>query len=396
VPVVSDDVLPQDAAAAAPAPTTVTGTARVGRRAPELLARVRRGDVAVLDHTDLDARSAEALVAAGVAAVVNAGPLLSARFPGAGPQVLAQAGVLLVDQVGEEALAQVRDGRPVRIEDTVLLVADREVGSGRRLGLEAVHDEMRRARTGLAAHLDTFAANAADFLSREQDLVLDGAGLPAVRTQIAGRAVVVVGRAGDHEAELRSVRRFVREQDPVLIAIDRAADDLAAVGLVPHVVVVPSDDPAAVPSMDRLREATDVVVRVGRGDHPGMLESLSSLGAEPLRCETSATTEDVALLIAGRSRPDLVVGVGLHADLAELLDHRRSALASTWLTRVSLGPALVDAASLPLLYTGRTRTWHVLVVLLAGWLALAAALATTPVGQDWFDHIADLLQGLFS
>lgn len=386
----------------APDAPTLIGTARVGRRAGSVVDRLQSGDVAVLDHSDIDVPTAQAMVDAGVAAVINAAPMISGRYPSAGPEVLARAGVLLVEQVGAETMGRIRDARTVRIGDGVVLVGGEEVGRGRELGLDELRDEMRQARSGLGAHLDTFTENAAEFLRREHDLVLNGIGLPRLTTEIDGRPVVVVARAGDHEAELSAVHRFIREQNPVLITVDKAADDILDAGLAPHIVVVSSDDPAVVPSMDGLRAADDVVVCVERGGRPQMLESLAKLGADPLRCETGATPEDVALLLADAGHARLVVGVGVHADLEELLDHRRAALASTYLTRLKLGHTLVDASSIPQLYSGRTQTWHVVLVLLAGWVALAAALAVTPVGQDWYvalgdqlSSFADTLQGLF-
>src|SRR3954470_594247 len=70
----------------------VVGTARVERRTSVLLPRLRPGDVAVLDHLDMDRATAQGLVDAGVAAVVNASPMISGRYPNLGPEVLASAG----------------------------------------------------------------------------------------------------------------------------------------------------------------------------------------------------------------------------------------------------------------------------------------------------------------
>jgi uncharacterized membrane-anchored protein len=86
----------------------------------------------------------------------------------------------------------------------------------------------------------------------------------------------------------------------------------------------------------------------------------------------------------------------LHASLEEVLDRQTPGLAGTYLTRLKMGHLLVDAASVHLLYSGRVRPRHVFLVLLAGLLALAAAVAVTPVGQEWLTALTDYLQGLFS
>ena len=94
----------------------VSGTARVDRRTGALVRRLRRGDIAVIDHLDLDRAHAQALVDAGVVAVVNASPFISGRYPNLGPDLLAKAGVLMLDNVGAEVFTAVSDGSDVRID----------------------------------------------------------------------------------------------------------------------------------------------------------------------------------------------------------------------------------------------------------------------------------------
>lgn len=57
----------------------VVGTARVDRDIDRLLRRVCPGDIVVLDVLDLDRITADALVDAEIAAVVNASPSVSGR-----------------------------------------------------------------------------------------------------------------------------------------------------------------------------------------------------------------------------------------------------------------------------------------------------------------------------
>ena len=74
----------------------------------------------------------------------------------------------------------------------------------------------------------------------------------------------------------------------------------------------------------------------------------------------------------------------MHATLEEFLDRQRPGLASTYLTRLKVGPTAGRRhRRCPQLYSGRVRPWHVLLVLLAGLVAVAAAIAVTPVGQQW-------------
>ncbi|MDI6912424.1 putative cytokinetic ring protein SteA [Nocardioides sp.] len=373
----------------------VVGTARVDRRTRALLPRLRPGDVAVLDHTDLDRTTAQALVDAGVVAVVNAAPMISGRYPSLGPEVLVAAGITVVDQVGSAGLAAIADGGVVRVDGGTVLVEDRPVAVGRQVDGDTVARELTAARDGLTAHLETFTHNTAEFLRREQDLLLHGLGVPRPATRIAGRPVVVVARGHEHAHELALVRTFLREQHPVLVGVGRGADVLREARLRADVVVVDATaDETEIPSAKALKAARDVVVRTDRGAGRSAVEHLERLGIRPLRFESGATPEDAALLLVAAADAALIVGVGLRATLEELLDSQRAGLASTYLTRLKVGQRLVDAAAVPHLYAGRVRPRHLLLVMLSGLIALGAAVGVTPVGQEWADALADLLQGL--
>ncbi|WP_435747716.1 putative cytokinetic ring protein SteA [Nocardioides sp. SYSU DS0663] len=370
----------------------LSGTARVERRAEALLPRLRPGDIAVLDHPALDRSTAHRLVEVGVAAVVNASPLVSGRYPNLGPEVLERAGVPMVDSTGPGLLATLRDGEHVRIADGRLHVGDRVVGLGRPVDRAVLERDLVEARRGMTAQLETFLHNGAELLRREEELLLHGDALPATETPLAGRTAVVVVHGHDHEAELRTMRVYLREQQPVVVAVGRAADTVATRRRRPDIVVVDAAEPRDLPAAAVLRGARDVVVRAPRGtDGDGALQTLDRLGVRPLVVRTDVTAEDVALLLAGAGGAALVIGVGLHATLEEFLDRQRSGLASTYLTRLRLGERLIDAAAVPYLYSGRVRPHHLLTVMLAGLVALGAAVGVTPVGQEWADQLSQQL-----
>ncbi|GAA1910942.1 putative cytokinetic ring protein SteA [Nocardioides marmoribigeumensis] len=386
----------------------VQGTVRVDRRTSSLLARLRPGDIAVLDHLDLDRRTAEQLVAQQVAAVVNAGRFVSGRYPALGAEVLAKAGVVLLDDAGTGVLAA-RNGASGRVEGDRLLVDGKEVARGTRLDLDAVLVQMDEARAGLATQLESFTHSTTEYLRREQELLLHGRGVPDVATRIAGRPVVVVVRAFDHESDLRRIRRFIREQHPVLVGVDAGADALREARLRPDIVVIGEEGLARVAggagervvSDAALRSAREVVVHADATDRAVGADRLDRIGVRPQRVATSGTSEDLALLLADLKGASLIVTVGTHASLDEFLDRQRSGLASTFLTRLRVGPRLVDAKAVPVVYAGRVRPWHLALVLLAGLVALAAALSTSPDGaallrdlQDQAQPLIDWIRGL--
>jgi uncharacterized membrane-anchored protein len=361
----------------------LVGTARVERRTQTLLSRLRPGDIAVLDHLDLDRATAQALVDAEVAAVVNASACISGRYPTLGPEVLTNAGVLILDRT--DAALQIADGTRIRIHEDAVWVGEEPVAFGRELDGDGVRRQLEQAREQMVVQLETLTHNSTEFLRREQDLLLHGRGLPGVGVPIEGRPVVVVVDGADVAAELRAIRRFVAEQRPVLVGVDRGADALASAGLTPDVVVVDAhgeDRDRAQGSV--LKSAREVVVRLERGA-PMPVETFERMGIRPQRLETSATAEDAALLLAHAHGASVIVGVGLHATITDFLDRQRTGLASTYLTRLTVGDLLVDASAVPTLYSGRVRPRHVFLVLLLGLIALAVAVSVTPVGQDWAD-----------
>lgn len=374
---------------AAPAPG-VHGVVRVDRRTSAVLPRLRPGDIAVLDHVDMDRATAQALVNADVSAVVNAAPMTSGRFPNLGPDVLVDAGICVVDGIGTSALATIKDGARARIHDGELIVDDDVVASGRMVDRAAVDTDLDDARSGLQSQLESFTHNSTEFLRREQDVLLHGVGVPRTSTAVAGRPVVVVVRNHDWAEELRGIKAFLREQDPVLIAVDDGADALRELGMRADIVVA-SAVASELPSLAVLRKARDVIAVVERGAARSVTERLERSGVRPARFETGATTEDAALIVADSGGASLIVGVGLHATLDEFLDRRRAGLASTYLTRLKVGPRLVDAAAVPELYDGQVRPRHLFAVTVAGLVGLAAAVGVTPVGQEWAQQLGPVL-----
>ncbi|WP_168929549.1 putative cytokinetic ring protein SteA [Nocardioides sp. GY 10127] len=357
------------------------GQARVERRAGDLLGRLQPGDVVVVDHTDLDRATAEGLVRAGALAVLNAAPMMSGRYPSQGPRILVDAGVTVIDRLGDELLAVVRDGSPLRLLDGVVHVGEAHELTGRVVTSAMLDEETQEARSGLAAQLETLTHNAAEFLRREEDLLLHGRGLPPLAVPVRRRTVAVVVDGPSLADELARVRDYLREQEPVVIAVGAAAVALRGAGIKPAVIVVDLRDGEDPPPSAVLDDAKQVVVLVRGPGEPTDFEQ--RMGRRSSRVETSAQAEDAALLLADAGEAALVVGVGVHATLEDFLDRQRGGLSSTYLTRLKLGPRLVDAEAVPRLYSGRVRPWHLLVVMVAGLLALVAAVSTTPTGAGW-------------
>lgn len=359
-----------------PSGAGVVGTARVDARTKSLTTRLQPGDVAVIDHLDVDTVAAEALVARRPAAVVNAVASTSGRYPNLGPQILLGAGIPLVDGVGREVMAQLEDGDVVRVDGADVYLGDQLVAHGTVQTDETVAASMQEARAGLAVQLEAFAANTMDFLRRERELLLDGVGVPDIGARLQGRHVLVVVRGYHYKQDLQMLRSYVREYRPVIIGVDGGADAVLEAGLMPQLIVGDMDSVS-----DRaLSCGAEIVVHAYRDGRAPGLERVQRLGLHPVVFPAAGTSEDIAMLLADDKGAELIVAVGSHATLVEFLDKGRSGMASTFLTRLRIGGKLVDAKGVSRLYRARISTPQLAVLLLCGLFALMVALSVTPSG----------------
>jgi uncharacterized membrane-anchored protein len=380
-------------------PGIVTGSARLDRRTKRLVGRLRPGEIAVIDHVDLDRVAADSLVAVGVAAVLNAKPSISGRYPNLGPEVLVEAGVPLLDDLGEDMFRQVREGDRVRIEGNTVFVDGEPVGHGVRQDAETIAKAMADAREGLSVQIEAFAANTMEYLRQERDLLLDGVGVPDVETPIAGRHCLIVVRGYDYKADLDVLRPYIREFKPVLIGVDGGADALVEAGYTPDVIVGDMDSVTD----DVLRCGAEVIVHAyPDGRAPG-LARVNQLGIPSITFPAAATSEDIAMLLADERGASLLVAVGTHATLVEFLDKGRGGMASTFLTRLKVGSKLVDAKGVSRLYRQSISGSSLLLLVVSAIAAMAAAVGVSTVGKaylavlsEWWDNLFFQLRQLFS
>jgi uncharacterized membrane-anchored protein len=368
-------------------PTGTTGNARVDRRTRALVRRLRPGDIAVIDHVDIDRESAVALVEARVGAVVNVAPSVSGRYPNLGPEVLLQAGVPIVDNVDPEVFNLITDGDVIRVDGADIFSGDECVATGVAQDADSVAAALVAAKDGIATQLDAFSANAMEHLRRERALLLDGEGVPATATTFRDRHALVVRRAFDYRSDLASIKTYIRENTPVLVGVDAGADALLEVGYRPDLIITDLEDVS-----DRaLCCGAEVVLHSASGDHAGRDDRLDRLGVRASPFVTSGTSEDAAILLAHAHGARLIVLAGSHASLAEFLDIGRSGMASSFLSRAAVGSTLVDARAVAQLYHHRVRGWLVFLLVVLGIALVAAAILTTPLGQDWLDQVQSWL-----
>jgi len=360
-------------------PKVAVHLARVDRRTKNLLRRIQPGEVAVIDHDDLDRVSAEGLVERGVSAVVNAARSITGRYPNLGPLILVEHGIPLVDSVGKLLMAKVKEGDPVRVEGDRVYVSDQLAAVGIRQSTESVLAEMDVARQRLAEQFESFAENTLEFMARERDLLFGGSGLPDLRHDLSGRHVLVVVRGYHYKEDLGALRSYIREVRPILVGVDGGADALLEAGYKPDLIVGDMD---SVTESALSRGAELVVHGYPNGFAPGT-ERLTALGLPYAVMNVSGTSEDMAFLLAHGKGADLIVAVGSHGNLREFLDKGRMGMASTFLVRLRVGEILVDAKGVSRMYRNRIRGRDLAMLLSSALLAIVVVVAISPPLRLW-------------
>ena len=355
----------------------IIGTARLDRRTKNLVKRLSPGDIAIIDHRDLDRLSAEALIERQVAAVVNVSASISGRYPNHGPQLLVEAGIPLLDEAGPDVFTRVTEGTVVWLDGEDLYVGEEVIAKGRLQTAESVQAAMEKARAGAAAQLQAFVANTLEYMTKEGGLLVDGIVTPQLRTRIEGRHVLVVVRGHHHREDLATLRSYIREFKPLMVAVDGGADTLLEAGYQPSLIVGDMDSVS-----DRgLQCGAELVVHAyPDGKAPG-LARVENLGLSAVVCPAPGTSEDVALLLVDQKGASLIVAVGTHNTLDEFLDRGRAGFSSTFLTRLRVGGKLVDAKGVSRLYRPRVSGWALAALVLAASITMLIVLAISPAGQ---------------
>jgi uncharacterized membrane-anchored protein len=351
--------------------------ARLDRRTKSLTRRLQPGDIAIIDHADLDRVSAESLVNRQVSAVVNVAASMTGRYPNLGPQLLVEAGIPLLDDVGPDVFEKVSEGHLVRLDGDTLYAGETVAAKGTVQTNESVATAMIKAKAGLAAQIRAFMANTVEYIGRDFEELIDGIRVPELRTKLEGKHALVIARGYRHREDLKALRAYIREFKPVLVAVDGGADALLDAGYRPHLIVGDMDSIS-----DRaLSCGAEIVVHAyPDGQAPG-LERVQALGLQSVQCPATGTSEDLALLLADELGAPLIVAVGMRFTLVEFLDKGRPGMASAVLTRMRVGDKIVEPKGVSRLYKSRISTsWLVLLVVAAA-VTMFIALVSLPPGQ---------------
>jgi uncharacterized membrane-anchored protein len=376
----------------------VSGVVRVAKTARELSTRVGRGDIVVIDQSDLDQVSARALVDRGVAAVVDAVPLVSGRVPAPGPRILVESGVPVIDCAGSGVFGALREGQRARVVGAEVRDArGRVLATGTPQTVYSVHASLGRAESGLVAQLTSFATDLATHLRRHAEVYLDASSVPATRTTLRGRHVLVVSGGDEAARQLNRLKHYRREQRPVLVAVDDGVDVLARAGLRADLAV---GDLGSVPS-STLRHVREVVVAGDSASADELAARADALGLDAVRFRGATSGLDAALLMCEAQDAEVVVLAGTPFDLLDTVSGPRPGSAAGALARLRSSDRVVSAGTALALHQPRVGIATVLAFAVASAAAVVLALTLTPggrvlghVGADQWTHLVHWLSGV--
>ena len=352
----------------------VVGPVRLGKRTKDLVKRLEVGEIAIIDHADLDRIAAEDLAASRVAGVVNVAPFSTGRYPNVGPLILARSGIVLVEAVGAPLFESLDRGDVIELDGGDVLLSGATLANGTRPSTGDLEQRLAEQRSRIDRAIAEFATNTIEHVREESELLSGEIRLPQTRTRFDGRHVLIVVRGPRYREDLAALNAYIRDVRPLIIGVDGGADAVLRAGLKPDVILGDMDS------------ATDKALRCGaelivhaypEGSAPGH-ERLEDAGLDHLVIPAPGTSQDVAMLLANEKGASLIVMVGAHFNLLEFLDKNRAGMSSTFLTRLRVGETLVDAKGVSRLYRPGIGAPGVALFALAFVLVVVAVIIASP------------------
>ena len=367
-------------------PAPIRGPIRSGKKTKNLVKKLKPGEIALINHADLDRIAAEDLAASGALAVINSATSSTGHYPNVGPLILARAGVPLLDVPDTEErdlFELLDDGDVVEIAGDTLLRPSGDPLSGERLGLVETDARLEQQRERIHDALGEFALNTIEHIREESELLSGQIDFPKIRTDFRDRHALLVVRGPDYREDLAALNGYIRDIRPLIIAVDGGADAVLAAGHKPDMILGDMDSATD----EALSCGAELVVHAyPDGRAPGR-DRLEEIGVAHLVVPAAGTSQDVAMLLAHEKGARLIVTVGAHFNLTEFLDKNRAGMSSTFLTRLRVGESLVDAKGVSRLYQPGIGAGGLGLFLMAFVLLAIVVVIASPA----LDNVTDLL-----
>ncbi len=348
-------------------------------RTGRFLRKPEPGSILVVDLADLDFDTGNLLAAYAPRAVLNASPIATGRGLATGATVLLESGTLVVDDLGGDVLG-LRDGDEVQITGGNVsrkgtLIASGRVYEGRQETPEG--DPLPSVDLRLRRRVEAQALSAARDFEEESSLILHGGGLPAPRVDFAGRIALVVTPSADLKPQVKRLKQFIGDHQPLIIGAGTGVAELQSVGLQPVVVVA---DPRDL-DLKQLKRTRQVLVPSAGEEIPARdLLKRHSIAFDAVESNLSVT--DLALLFADAAGASVIIDCSRPESLAEFFDAPGTQVIGSQMVAAKLNAKLVSLQATLAVYRPRVSGWWLALLFVAAVLAGAAAFFFTPLGDS--------------
>ncbi|MFQ3548932.1 MAG: putative cytokinetic ring protein SteA, partial [Armatimonadota bacterium] len=369
----------------------IKGVVRLDKRTKNLAKRIKPGEIALIDHEDIDSVAANMLVESKVKAVINIAKSCSGKYPNLGPQILNEAAIPIIDSADPKLFDLITEGDQIEIKDGNIYSNGDLIGSGKILTTEDIQRLKEESSLHLGERLEEFAQNTLSYVNKEKSLILHPQDFPQIKTKINEKHVLVVVRGEGYKEDLQMIRTYIREVKPVLIGVDGGADALLEMGLKPHLIIGDMDSV----SDKALKCGAEIIVHAYKDGRAPGLARVKELGLEPFVCAIPGTSEDLALLLAFEKGAKMIAAVGTHSNLIDFLDKGRAGMSSTFLVRLKVGNKLVDAKGVSRLYRAQPAMKYIWLLAFAAVTVILVAFSLSPTIQDRFEYLMDDMRSYY-
>lgn len=358
---------------------------KIDRKTKRLAKRLTGGEIAVINHIDIDEVAANSLIEGKVKLVINASKSISGRYPNKGPGILTENNVLIVDNVGEDIFHELKEGQIIEIIDGKIYRDGILLGQGEVLDRDEVDVRLKKAYENIAVELDRFIDNTIEYAKKEKGFILGDVEIPHVKTKYKNRHVLIVVRGQDYKQDLNTILSYIEEMKPILVGVDGGADALLEFGYTPDVIVGDMDSV----SDEALKKANEIVVHAYTDGRAPGLKRVQDLGLDAIVFPAPGTSEDIAMLIAYEYKAELIVALGTHSNMIDFLEKGRKGMASTFLVRLKIGSKLIDAKGVNLLYRSKLKMKYIWALIITALFPILILVSFLPSVQQ-FMHLMEL------
>lgn len=357
---------------------------KVDRKTKRLAKRLTGGEIAVINHKDIDEVAANSLVEGKIKLVINSSESISGRYPNKGPGILTKKNILIIDNVGKEFFDSVKEGEILDVVDGKIYRNNELIGQGEILTKDIVEEKIHKAYENLSIELDRFIDNTIEYAKKEKGFILGDVEIPKVKTDYSDRHVLIVVRGQDYKEDLSAIIPYIEDMKPILVGVDGGADAIMEFGYEPDVIVGDMDSV----SDETLRKAKEIVVHAYEDGRAPGLKRIQDLGLDAITFPAPGTSEDIAMLMAYEYKAELIVAVGTHSNMIDFLEKGRKGMSSTFLVRMKIGTKLIDAKGVNLLYRSKLKLKYIWALIITALFPILILASFTP----GFRQIIELIE----